>query len=493
MKTHSTDGIKAGWSTADITPTKTSELYGQYYQRVATKVRDPISVTALAIEQPGKEGGSGQAILMSCDQAMVSAELVADLRSALAGKIPDFDGMRLVVSATHTHSAPSSYDQLKWWKHDPAYLSFEEFRSILLEALVSSAVTAWTGRVPSAIGVASGLASVGHCRRPFYQDGSAEMYGSTNRPDFTGMEGPEDDVLGLIGVWNSTGELTGLLVNVACPSQVMEATYVVTADMFGEMRRRLRQELGAGIHVLCQVGAGGDIAPRDLTIPHRNGPTYWDEAGLVELGGRLAAGVLEALPRAEKAREDDPVFRHSALVPRLPLRMVSPHDYAAAVAQLAALVACEPADEKSPASAYSRFVAKTREREKLPVPGPYDDKNDDFVLMRNLEAVIERFARQRKEPSAQIEVHVLRIGGNALSTSPFELYVDYAMRIRARSPAALTFHAQLSCDAAGYLPTARAVGAGGYGALVANGLVGPEGGQMLVERILEAIGLLFAD
>ena len=81
----------------------------------------------------------------------------------------------------------------------------------------------------------------------------------------------------------------------------------------------------------------------------------------------------------------------------------------------------------------------------------------------------------------------------AISTSPFELYLDYGLRIRARSPATLTLHAQLSCDAAGYLPTARAVAAGGYGGLVANGLIGPEGGQLLVEYVLEAFQRLFAD
>jgi len=170
-----------------------------------------------------------------------------------------------------------------------------------------------------------------------------------------------------------------------------------------------------------------------------------------------------------------------------------PRPSAKAVSELAALVAREPADERSPESAYSRFVKKTHDREKLPVPGPYDDKNDDFVLMRNLEAVVRRFQLQQKAPRQAIELHTLRLGDMAISTSPFELYLDYGMRIRARSPAALTLHAQLSCDSAGYLPTARAVGAGGYGGLVANGLIGPEGGQLLVEHILEAFERLFAD
>jgi hypothetical protein len=319
------------------------------------------------------------------------------------------------------------------------------------------------------------------------------MYGSTDRPDFEGMEAGSDDTVVVIGAWDDAGRLAGLLVNVACPSQVMEAMYVVTADIFGEMRRLVGERLGRPVPVVCEVGAAGDQAPRDLAQPWRGGPTYWDEAGMRELGGRLADAVLAALPRAEAARRPGVPLGHELIAPLLPLRVVSPGDYARAAAELAALTAREPGDARSPEAAYARFVAKTRLQERLPGPGPYDDKNDDFVLMRNLEAVVRRFRERHDVREYAPEVHVLRIGDAALSTSPFELYLDYGLRIRARSPAPITLHAQLSCDAGGYLPTARAVGAGGYGALVANGTVGPEGGDALVEGILEALRRLFAD
>ncbi len=493
MAARESSTLKAGWAAADITPARTSELYGQYYQRVARGVRDPLSVTALALEQGLENRALGQALIVSCDQAMIDRGLVQAVRERLRTAIPDLDPAALVISATHTHNAPSAFDPLKWWKHDPAFLSFEEHRATLIDAITAAAREAWTARAPSRVGTGVALASVGHCRRPLYRDGTAEMYGATDRPDFVGMEGGKDNTIGVIGCWSAAGELGGLLVNVPCPSQVMEAQYVVTADMYGEMRRVLREKLGSGLNVLCQVGAAGDQAPRDLTLPPRTGPTYWDEAGMVELGGRLARAVLEALPRVEASARVSVPLRHLVRRPRLPLRTVSPQEYARASAELAALVAREPADESSPQSAYSRFVAHTHEREKMPGPGPYDDKNDDFVLVRNLEAMVQRFQQQQRDPEYCAELHVLRLGDTAIGTSPFELYLDYGLRIRARSPAGLTLHAQLANDAAGYLPTARAVAAGGYGALVANGSIGPEGGDMVVEAILDGIRELFGD
>ena len=71
MSTQSSPVVSVGWGTADITPVRTSELYGQYYQRVAKGVRDPLSVTALALEQQCEDRKYGQALLISCDQAGV--------------------------------------------------------------------------------------------------------------------------------------------------------------------------------------------------------------------------------------------------------------------------------------------------------------------------------------------------------------------------------------------------------------------------------------
>ena len=484
--------LKAGWGGADITPPRTTELYGQYYQRISKSIRDPLSVTALALEQDLPNAKPVQAVLVSCDQAMIERdEVMRPLRERLRALLPDLDPAMVVVSATHTHCAPNSSDPLKWWAHDGRYLTQEEFRGMLLKGLESAVAQAWRSRAPASAGSAAGVTSVGHCRRPMYADGSAQMYGTTDRPDFVGMEGGEDDTVGVIGLWNAAGSLTGLVVNVVCPSQVMEATWVVTADMFGEMRRLLRERYGASLPVLCHVGAAGDISPRDLTRPWRGGPTFWDEGGLEILGARLASAVIDTVPRAQAAREAAPALAHDAFTVRLPLRTVGLETYARSAAEYAALTAREPPEADSPRSAFNRFVARTLEHEAAGGPGPYDDKNDDFVLMRNLEAVIARFQGQDRDRDYPAEIHVLRIGGTAMATNPFELYLDYGLRIRARSPAPLTLQVQLSCDYAGYLATARAVAAGGYGALVANGRVGPEGGQMLVEAILASLGRLF--
>ena len=89
-----------------------------------------------------------------------------------------------------------------------------------------------------------------------------------------------------------------------------------------------------------------------------------------------------------------------------------------------------------------------------------------------------------------MELHVIRLGDIAIATNPFELFTDYAIQMKSRSAAVQTFVIQLAGPGS-YLPSARAVQGGGYSAIAESNEVGPEGGQVLVERTLAAINALW--
>jgi hypothetical protein len=111
---------------------------------------------------------------------------------------------------------------------------------------------------------------------------------------------------------------------------------------------------------------------------------------------------------------------------------------------------------------------------------------------QRLRAVIECFDGLRIAEPVPVEIHVLRIGNIVLATNPFELFLDYGLRIKARSPASQTMVIQLAAGRGSYLPTERAVRGGGYGAMPAVATVGPEGGKELVEETLQMIQDLFS-
>ena len=63
--------------------------------------------------------------------------------------------------------------------------------------------------------------------------------------------------------------------------------------------------------------------------------------------------------------------------------------------------------------------------------------------------------------------------------------------MKSRSKALQTFVIQLAGSGT-YLPTDRAAAGGGYSAIVQSNRVGPEGGQVLVERTLKLIDTLWS-
>jgi hypothetical protein len=91
-----------------------------------------------------------------------------------------------------------------------------------------------------------------------------------------------------------------------------------------------------------------------------------------------------------------------------------------------------------------------------------------------------------------MELHVLRIGDAVVCTNQFELFTDFGIQMKGRSKAIQTFVIQL-VGGGTYLPTERAVRGGSYSAIVQSNRVGPEGGQVLVDKTVEAIDAVFAD
>ena len=106
--------------------------------------------------------------------------------------------------------------------------------------------------------------------------------------------------------------------------------------------------------------------------------------------------------------------------------------------------------------------------------------------------VIDRFKEQQANPKFEMELHVLRLGDVAVATNPFELFLDFGMRMKTRSKAQQTFIVQLAGSAGWYLPTFKAMAGGGYSAIIQSNLVGPEGGDVLVNRTVELINAMWA-
>jgi hypothetical protein len=457
-----------GWSASDITPARPALLQGQFYTRVSDSVNDPLTATALAIEGQGADGRADQAIMISCDRVSIPDAVQELVRKAVAPRLPGFDVRRLFLNATHTHTAPEIAEGF-YPPQGPEVMTPTQYAGFFAERVADAAAEAWLSRRPGGVAWAFGHAVVGHNRRAVYFGGSARMYGRTDEPGFDSIEGYEDHSLNVLFLWDEQCHLTGLAVNLACPSQVTENAYYVSADFWHEARTEIRRRHGESLFILPQCAPAGDQSPHFLLYA-REEAYMRARLGLSErevIGRKIASTVDELLPSAAHSVQSEPVFRHSVRTVELPVRTVTDEDLQAARAELQRLEAWQPESER--------------------------DSSAKFVLLHRCRDVIGRHGRQQAEPYYPVELHVLRLGDVAIATNPFELFLDFGLRIKARSKALQTFLVQLACGSGGYLPTAKAVAGKSYGAEPASNRVGPEGGQVLVEATVEDIARLWRD
>lgn len=478
--------MRIGWSQQDITPDTPVALHGQFNLRIATRIQDPLTLTALALD-----AGDDHAVIVSVDACVVTGDLLAAARSALAERLPELNADSLIIGATHTHTAPFGSNGA--WQTDdeylepireryPDYMSIAEYVDLLTEALVSGVCEAWERRAEGYIGWGYSHAVVGENRRVRYFDDRAQMYGSTAAADFSHIEGHVDHSVNLMFTYDAEQALTGMLVNVACPSQASESGQdFVSADYWHDVREELRRRHGDDLFILPQCSAAGDQSPhrmigrpaetRMLELKYGGGTERPLNAALrADIARRIADAVDDAEPAVRKDLRNDAVLRHEHRTLELEHWSVTDAEYATLQEQLAQA---------------ERDLAALGDADRL--GREYTSLRSHIIWYRG---AAERY--EHPEQSVPAEFSVLRLGDIAFVTAPFEYYLDFGDRIKGRSPALQTFIVQLA-GGGPYLPTERAARGLSYGAVPASCSVAPAGGQQLVDEALSILDGMFAD
>lgn len=450
-----------GAATVSITPDLPVALSGQMYLRISQKVESPVTATALALETRKGEESLEQAIMVACDLVAIREGVLEKVRERLKTELPGFDANKLFLSATHTHTAPEMTEG-KFVIPKNGVMHPAQYVEFLAEQVAKAAAQAWNARAAGGAGWGLGHAVVAHNRRVLYAGDRAQMYGNTNQPTFRGIEGYEDHGVEVLFLWDTAGALLATAINVACPSQEVEGLSAINADFWHEVREKLREKHGEKLHVLGWTGAAGDQSPRPM-YRKRAEDRMRELRGLTKLqehARRIVQAWEEAYAGAKQEIHRDLPFTHLVQRIELPRRIVTQEE---------SLAAQNKADELA------------------------DDPKQSRRMHWHL-AVVERFKRQQAGdlPPYEIEMHVIRLGDIAIATNPFELFTDYGVRMKARSPALQTFVIQLAGPGS-YLPSERAVRGGSYSAIVESNQVGPAGGQVLVDKTVEALSSLWKD
>jgi len=395
------------------------------------------------------------------------------IRKRVQEKKREIDVTKIFLSATHTHTAPALADDstifsFRYQIPEEGVLQVEDYRAYFVCQVADAIITAWEKRQPGSVSWGLSHAVVAYNRRVVYANGTSVMYGNTDSPGLMSLEGIEDHDINLLFFFNNQNHLIATCVNVACPAQDVEHRSAVNADYWHPVREKLKQRFGQELTVLGWGGAAGDQSPRPVyrKAAEERMIRLRNLSSTEEIARRIFIAVEEAYETVKNERCKNVPLIHKAKTISLPMRKVTPEEY--------------------------ELSRKERDMYKKQIAANPAAAANVFAPMTWNDDVVKRFEKQKENPNPEFEteIHVLRIGDIAICTNQFELFTDYGIRIQARSHALQTFVVSFAGPIT-YLPTDKAAKGGGYSAVIQSGIIGPEGGQILVNHTVDLINQMF--
>ncbi len=427
-------GLRAGTAKVDISPTQFPVLVNAMFtERTASRVVDPLMVRALVLEN-----GRTRIALAVVDTCMMSRDLL-DTAKAQAAKATGIPPSQMLISATHTHSAPSAMGCLGS-RMDPRYAA--SLPALIAQAIDSAARQLEPALAGSTVFDASAFT---HNRRwirrsdrievdPFGERTvRAHMHPGHVSPDVIGPSGPVDPAFTLLSFVRPDGSPIAVFGNF---SMHYYESDLLSSDYFGrwcqQMESALATEHGrlrapksaqgnaatatAGpVLALMSQGTSGDLMWMDYSQP-RNFIGY----------DAYARGLSEkalAAWRGIEHRSDVPLGIRETHLP------------------LSYRVADATRLERSQALA-------DKLGDKLPQTLP------EIYALEQLEL--------KRRGHTELVLQALRIGDLGITALPNEVFALTGLKLKAQSPWPLTMNVELANGAEGYIPPPEQHPLGGY-------------------------------
>ena len=438
--------FKMGLAQKDITPPLGTPIAGNFREDYGCKgIYHRLYARALVIDD-----GSTKVGIVMTDLAAVTHEIVRSCRQKIketTGIEPD----RIMIAATHTHSGPDVGSLPLGQRLNDTTLN------MIQSQIANAVIEAYRNSFPVKIGFKSGKEdTIGHNRRMRLKDGTVHM--NWEKPDPCQIDkilGPIDPEVGVIKVEDMKGKLLAVFVNYTChPAILAGDNEFISADYPGFLYERVKERLGKDILAIFSNGAQGNVNHIDPYNPHQK--RGFEEAK--RLGYKLADEAVRIVENTKTDNEIKVSCSSEKLV--IPRRKIS--------------------DERL--SWAKDILSKWNGKPVTLVDGLPDEfyAREAFIL------------KEKENQPLETELQVITIGDLALVGLPGEVFVEFGLEIKKKSPYKRTFIIGFANDSAGYVPTVTAFKEGGYEPTPArHSQLAENAGQLLVESACQQLLYLY--
>jgi hypothetical protein len=448
-KTGTRSAVQIGIAEVNYTPEVGLDLVGNYRgdNYASRGVHDSLYAKALVASD---NKGQKVAILV-IDICSLLKEPVEFMRDYIASKT-DIKPENVMIMATHTHSGPSS---------DLTTPKAKEY----LTCAAGAVLEANENLKSTVISVGRSTESrISHNRRLKCKDGTTHMCWEKLEPCFViepwGSIDPEVITLSL----KQEGKEAGVLVNFGCHATTLTGNnWLYSADYPGYLAEAIKRVKGKDFKSLFCNGCCGNVTQVDYRIGF---PDTFQECQ--RIGYILAVSAMEAMQNA-KVVSTDKIAVSREMVP---------------------LSRIDISDEQLE---WAKELMKKVEKEGMP-PIQADGMPDAYYAKEWIEM------RKTQDITDSVEVMVIRIGDIAFVGLPGEIFNEFGLDIKAKSPCKNTIVTGLTNDDRAYFPTAGSFTQGpkgftpyitGYETTPGSTLYEIGSGEKLDESVIKQLNSIF--
>lgn len=411
--------FQAGAAVVDVTPTKLPAIVnGGLKSRSVGEVKTRLNARALALSD-----GTTKLVIVVVDSCMLPRPLLDEVKK-LAQSRTGVPTDRMLISATHTHSAPASMACLGT-DIDPGYVPLVKLK--IVDAIAASLAKLQPAKVGFGKENAADFTALRRwilrpdriANDPFGNPTvRATMHAGNNWDNVTGESGPEDPDLSLISIQSKDGKPIAVLANFSMHYYSGERG--LSADYFGLFCEGMKQRIapdGNFVGIMSH-GCSGDIWRKDYTRPDK-----WDPKQTIDdYASRLLDIAMKAY-RNIKYRSDVDI----------------------GMAEHRMTLKYRVADQQR--LEWARGIVESL-GDKAPTTQPEVYAMEQLIL------------HERQE--TEIVVQGIRIGDIGIATTPNETYAITGLKIKAASPLTHNMVIELANGGDGYIPPPEQHRFGGY-------------------------------
>ncbi len=416
--------LRAGAVAIDITPaTYPVAINGGMTANSASAATTPIHARAIVLDD-----GKSKIAIVVVDSCMMSRGFLDEAKS-LASQKTGIPANHMLISATHAHSVPASMGCLGT-DADPAYIPY--LRIKLVEAIERAMANLEPAQVGWSVKDAANYTAVRQwVRRPdrLAEDPfgnktvRANMHAGRVWDDVTGEAGPEDPDLSLLSIQALDGRPIAILGNFSM--HYFSGEKPVSADYFGRFSEGLKKRFAKSSNGkpefvgIMSHGCSGDIWRMDYT---KQTPEKFNTIKIEEYTEGLLDIATDALKNITYDRKADLAMEESRL----------------------------------------HLNYRVPDKQRLQWAQGVVEKMGDRLPKTTEEVYAREQLMLHEWQSTDVVVQAVRIGSNAIATTPTETYALTGLKLKKQSPLSATMVIELANGGDGYIPPPEQHPLGGY-------------------------------